>query len=124
MFFQKSRTTDSLYVRALTWAYENDSQGFRRSEMEDALNLSDEERRRLDFLFFQGTNDNPPLIQRAGARDEIDYFALTRTGIAAAIDYLDLKEAREGSALATKIAIASIIIGILIGIGQILVAIY
>jgi hypothetical protein len=35
------------------------------------------------------------------------------------LDYIDLKETREGSAKATKIAITAIVIGIVVGIAQI-----
>lgn len=57
-------------------------------------------------------------------RDGKDYFSLTDSGMAAAVDYLELKETQKGSSLALRVAIASIVVSVVVGIFQIVVDIW
>lgn len=44
--------------------------------------------------------------------------------MAAAVDYLELKETQKGSSLALRVAIASIVVSVVVGIFQIVVDIW
>ncbi len=119
----------SIYVRTLLWAYEKQHTGFTEAEMKDALNLSDEEWTWIHWMFFNGLNGNAPLIWIISeeflpkGRKLREVYYLSAQGIAAAVDYLELKMAQEGGKRATRIAIAAIIISIIVGIAQIIVQI-
>jgi hypothetical protein len=116
------KTKDHIYIQILTWAYDKQQTGFTREEMNEKFNLKGELFTWVNEAFFFGTNDDRPLMSVLIRREEKDYFALSGKGISAAIDYLELKEARESSKEARMIAIISIIIGIIVGIAQIIVA--
>jgi len=116
---------DSLYIKALLWAYEKRDVGFMKQEMKKELNISDEEWPWVSWMLFNGLNgDSPlayPISNEFTGKHYTDHnqFFLTASGTSAVIDYLELKEAQEGGKRATRIAIASIIISILVGLAQI-----
>lgn len=115
-------TKDHIYTVVLTWAYEKQQAGFTRVELIQSLNLEGDRMNWVVKTFFEGTNDNPPLIGHFVTRDGKDYYALSSRGIAAAIDYLELKESKESSRQAKTIAYWSIGIGVVVGLVQIIVA--
>src|SRR3989344_7100985 len=108
---------EKLFIQILMWAHDRQN-GFTRPELEAKFNFSTEEYNWVTTNFFNGGN---PLFQVVSTRDAVDYYALTRYGNITAIDYIELKEAREGSKKDTYWAITSLIIAIITGIGQIVV---
>lgn len=125
------KTEESFYVQILLWAYEKTAAGtgFTESELEEKFDLKNNagDKHKLYLkLFRDGTSDNHPVIdhfynKHSGLRHD-SYFCLSDKGMASAIDYIDLKEARESSATAKEIAFWSIGIAIVVGILQIIIA--
>lgn len=121
------KAKDSLYIQSLLWAYEKRHTGFTRDEMKIELKISEEEWPWVQWMFFNGIGGDSPLAWRMSTEytqnGEIDHnrFYLTAMGIAATVDYLELKEAQASGKRATKIAIVSIVIGVIVGITQIYV---
>ncbi len=119
------KTEESLYIKILLWAYDNSVNGFTERELFDHFDLNDKTdlKRWYVKVFKNGTNDNPSIIDHFTIRNEVGYWCLTEKGMSAAIAYLDLKEARESSKEAKKIALWSIWIAIIVGVFQILIGI-
>lgn len=115
------RTEESLYVKILLWAYEKKENGFTQPELFDHFFLKDDLHIWVRKMFFERTKDDRPLIGHLISRDSKDFYALTEKGMSVAIDYLDLKEARESSKEAKRIALWSIWIAIFVGIFQIII---
>ncbi len=111
---------NSIYVKTLLWAYEKQHIGFTKEEMKSGLGLTDQEWVWINWMFTNGLGGAAPLIWSiSGNEDYGKIFYLSADGIAAAVDYLELKEAQEGGRRATWIAITAIIIGVLVGLAQI-----
>jgi hypothetical protein len=113
------------------WAYDRtaDGSGFTENELLKEFDLHDgpgEKYRLYRKLFLEGTNDDRPVIvhlyNKQLATGEVGYWCLSDKGMASAIDYLDLKEARESSKSAKEIAFWSIGIAVVVGILQIIIA--
>lgn len=120
------KTEESLYVKIITWAYEKSATGFTDQELLDKFSLKEgngEQYKMYVKIFRNGTIDNPSLIDQYKYEDNKHYFCLSERGMAAAIDYLDLKEARESSKEAKTLAMWSIWIAILVGLAQVVLAI-
>lgn len=127
------KTENSFYVKILLWAYERTASGVGFTEDElfdefDTIKSSVEKRQLYLKLFRSGTNDNHPiidhLINKQTDKGEVAYWCLSDKGMSSAIDYMDLKEARENSRSAKSIAFWSIGIAIVVGILQIIVAVF
>jgi len=121
MFKQNTKSNESLYIEILIWAYEN--YGFTLEKMWQALNITDAHKRQwvLDNFFYRPPSGDSPLIQKVPADKMEECLGLSERGILTAINYLSLKEAREDSKRATRIALTSIVIGIIVGLVQIIV---
>lgn len=121
------KTKESLYIKILLWAYENSAQGFSEQELFEKFEIvPGSVNYKLYLKFFRDGNSssgNPAIIDYFDTRNNITFWCLTEKGMSAAIDYLDLKEARESSKEAMYIAIGSLIIATLVGIAQIIVQI-
>ncbi len=119
------KTSESLYIKILLWAYER-HEGFREQELVDEFKLNEGDWKMRWFLsvFKNGTNDNTPILihmyNKRDGENEIGYWGLSEKGISAAIDYLELKEAREGGRKAMRVATISLIVAIVVGVIQIL----
>lgn len=104
----------SIYVVALLWAYEKQHEGFTKEEMKTALNLSDDEWVWVHWMFFNGLNGEAPLIWSISreflppGRNPHEAYYLSAQGIAAAVDYLELKEAQKSGENANKHALFAI----------------
>lgn len=118
------KTKDSLYVRILVWAYEKSKTGFTEQELLDKFEIKQGSvEYKLYLRLFKGgnpTSGNASMIEHFDARNEIGYWCLSEKGMAAAIDYLELKETQRSSKQGFWIAVASISIGVLVGVAQIL----
>jgi len=124
----KSKAKESLYVKTLLWVYSKSYIGFTKDEMRMDLKISDEEWPWIEWSFFNALAGSPPLVwsitqdyfpENSGYKFG-DKFYPSSAGTAAAIDYLELKEAQKSGKTAFRTAIAAITISIGIGILQIL----
>ncbi len=105
----------TLYIDALMWAHEH-AEGFSRIAIRENLRLNEEENLWIEANFFSGKNDNSALVQQIGTTN---IFSLGERGMSAAVDYIELKEARQSSKTAMKWAIISLLVAIVTGMGQI-----
>ena len=110
-------TEESLYIKILVWAYEKQESGFTWKDLEDAFSLNKEQMQWVQKIFRSNTPASENLIDHIhnSQTDEHTYF-ITAKGTSAAVDYLNLKEAKKSSKRAEKIALAAIIIGAIVGI--------
>ncbi len=117
---------NTLYTDILVWAFEKQQSGFIKSELDAKFNPKNESWKALYItqIFFNGTNDSPPLISSIYYNDVLNqhYYALTKSGMAAAVDYIELHDARQSSKSAKWYAIIAIGISIIVGIAQILIS--
>ncbi len=113
------RTEESFYIKILIWTFSK-TKGFTEKELFDEFKISSRSTEYYLYLkLFKGGNPssgNPSTIDEFEVRDNIAYCCLTDKGMASAIDYLDLKEARESSKEAKKYAIFSIVFAIILGL--------
>lgn len=122
------KSEESLYIKILLWAYKH-HEGFREVDLIEHFKLQESDWKYRWFLavFKNGTNDNTPMLihmyNKRDGQNEIGYWGLSEKGMSAAIDYLELKEARESSRHAMWIAVGSLVIATLVGIAQIYVQI-
>lgn len=118
------KTDKKLFVKILTWAFERQD-GFAEQELIDEfeIRVSDSKYRWFLMVFKEGTNDKPPLLKHFADKKGVGYWSLSDKGMSAAIDYIELKEARESSKKAMYIATGSLLVAILVGIAQIIVQI-
>ncbi len=122
-----SNQKDSLYIKGLLWAYDKGHRGFTTDQMKKELDISEEKWPWVHWMFFNGLNGAAPLIwiiSSEFASDGVthhDRFYLSAAGMTATVDYLELKEAQKSGRVAMIIAIISIIIGVIVGLGQIYV---
>jgi hypothetical protein len=118
------KTEESLYIKILLWAYDNSVQGFSEQELFEKFEITPGSvDYKLYLKFFRDGNSssgNPAIIDHFDTRNNISFWCLTEKGMSAAIDYLDLKEARESSKEAKRLAMWSIWIAVIVGIFQIL----
>ncbi len=117
------KTEESLYIKILLWAYDRQALGFREEELIShfELNKSPELRAWYQTTFRHGTNDNHAMIANFIYANNAHLFSLSEKGMSAAIDYLDLRDARENSRDAKIIALWSIWIAVIVGIFQIII---
>lgn len=100
------------------WAFDKKDAGFTLDELREAMNVDQSEWEWIEWMFTNGLNGDSPLIWYrivAGGRR----YYLTVSGSAAAIDYLELKEAQQSGNRATVIAFVAIGISVLTGFAQI-----
>jgi hypothetical protein len=122
LFFDRIITMkkgENLYIEILLWAYNKGQTGFTREELMEAFNLSGDLEAWIREIFFRGGDNDRPIIGRLN--DHL--YSLTDKGMSAAIDYIELKEARESSKRAMYIDIGSLILATIVGITQILISI-
>ncbi len=123
-----SKGEENLYIKILLWAYGKSQDGFTRREMTEEFGLEGNIDSWVQKIFFSGTNSSRPIIGHFKSTEKngenIDYFMLTDKGMSTAIDYIELKEARESSQKAIKIATWSFGVAITVGIFQIGIQIF
>ena len=124
----KSNFDKSWYTQILLWAYDKSHEGgFTEQELFDFFNIkSNSDEYYLYLKVFKGGNPHQgesSIIVHFRNKNDVSYWCLSASGMAAAVDYKELKEAQEGGKRATRIAIVSIVIGVIVGIAQIWVAV-
>ena len=111
---------ETLYIKILVWAYYQGEDGFTWKEMIEKFNLSDTQSSWATEVFRKYGDE---LFSNAPYKPEHTYI-VTTNGSSIVIDYLNLKEAENNGKRAEKIAVSAIIIGIIVGISQIITSIY
>lgn len=123
---RNEKNKDPLYIRALQWASDRGSSGFKMNELKEAVAEDEEEWAWVQRMMIGEINGEPTLIFHLGPHHtggEYTY-SLTSSGASALLDYLELREARKSSKQAMYVAIASLGIATLVGIAQIVVQIW
>lgn len=116
----------SLYIRILIWAYNKREKGFIWRELYEDFNLDDEKKLWVQKIFYSNmpVADNlVDYIGQAGYKNE-NNLVMTAKGISAAVDYLNLKQAEKSGKRAEKIAVTAIVIGVIVGLAQIIATIF
>lgn len=116
------KTSEGLYIKILIWVYERQESGFTWGDLKKQFELSDDQEQWVQKIFRSNMPASENLIDHLSYNQEKDAhrFVITAKGISVAVDYLSLQEARISSRRAEKIALVSILIGIIVGITQII----
>lgn len=116
------RTEKSLYIRILLWVYERQDVGFSWEDLEKEFGLNATQMPWVQKVFYSNSPPSENLIDHLNYSDEnMHRFLITAKGTSAAVEYLNLKEAKEGSRRAEKIALVAIVIGVVVGMLQIII---
>lgn len=117
-------TDETLYIRILVWAYQKQEAGFTWAELVKEFSLTNEQNEWAEKVFRSNMPQTDNLI------DYLSYSSrnqgrcvITAKGTAAAIDYLNLQEAKNSGKRAERIALSAIAIGVVVGIAGIIVQI-
>lgn len=120
----KNKPSD-LYIKGLLWAYKKGGSGFTKEELKAELNVSESDWPWVQWVFFNALNGDAPLMWFISSEyasplqvDKNRYF-LSAAGMAASVDYLELKHAQRSGFWAMAVAIAAMFISIGVGIAQI-----
>ncbi len=110
------------YMEILRWAYSKRFEGFSEKELFQKFNPNEAGEFKKWYLYvFRGNRNNEDcLIGLYDYNDNTHYCCLTAKGLSAAVDYLGLEEAQKTGRRAEKIAVSAIIIGIAVGVAQII----
>ena len=113
---------DSLYIKILIWAYEKQDAGFSFRELREEFNLTHDQEQWVLKVFHSNIPIGDNLINLCDYRKEEHIYVITSKGISAAVEYLNLKEAKSSAKRAEIIALVAIGIGIIVGVLQIICA--
>jgi hypothetical protein len=119
------KTEESLYIKILVWAYKRQETGFLWGDLVKNFELSLLQDEWAQKIF----RSNMPITENL-----VDYlshdsrnqgrYVITAKGIAAAIQYLHLKEAESSGKRAERIAFFAIVIGVVTGVIQIIMQVF
>jgi len=124
-FENLENTEKSLYIRILIWVYNKREDGFTWRDLQNAFELSDKQMLWVQKIFHSNMPKSENLVDNLSySSDNVNLFVITAKGINHAINYLNLKEAEKNSKRAEKIAKIAIIIGVVVGLFQILTSFY
>ncbi|TRZ65077.1 MAG: hypothetical protein D4Q79_00050 [Spirochaetia bacterium] len=117
------KTEDTLYIKILIWAYQRQEAGFSWGDLKKEFGLSLEQEQWVQKVFRSNMPVNNNLIDHLSYNEQKDehLFVITSKGTSAAIEYLNLMEAKISSKRAEKIALVAIVIGVVVGVFQIIV---
>jgi hypothetical protein len=111
-----------IYPAFLKWTSDRGTAGFTMDQLKVALDADSEDMLWIQTMF----TGSERLISSIGGRTDNDknlLYYLTAAGSSAAVDYLELKQARDDSKEARKLALWAIWIGIGVGAVQIILGI-
>ena len=113
----------SLYIKILVWAYSKQESGFTWKEMEDRFNLNTEQIQWVLKIFRSNIPASENLIDHLSYNtgENVHKFYITAKGVDVALNYLNFELANKASQRAEIIARVSIVIGVVVGIAQILI---
>ena len=115
------KTNESLYIKILVWAYEQQEAGFTWKDLTEQFKLSTEQEQWVQKIFRSNMPASENLVNHIydSSSDDVHKLVITAKGTSVAIDYLNLKETEKSSRRAEKIALVAIITGIVVGLIQI-----
>lgn len=113
---------DSLYIKILLWIYEKQNAGFIWKDMKKEFELNSSQEQWVNRMFRSSMSVDENLFDILNNRPNEPIFAITAKGVSVAIAYQHLKEAKESSKRAEKIALAAIAIGVVVGLVQIIIS--
>ena len=118
------KTEDTLYIKILIWAYQRQEAGFSWGDLKTEFELSSAQEQWIQKIFRSNMPASDNLIDHLSYNEQKDshLFVITSKGTSAAIEYLNLMEAKMSSKRAEKIALVAIVIGATVGVFQIIVA--
>lgn len=121
-------TEEQIYIKILLWIFGKQHTGFTNQELQREFNLDENQQIWVQKVFRPASTEERLFDVLVGTQNSPQshmntaIMVITGKGIASAIDYLDLKEARESGADAKKLALRSIWVAIGLGVVQILIA--
>lgn len=115
-------TDESLYIKILIWAYEKQDIGFSFKELKEKFNLSHDQEQWVLKVFRSNLPASENLFDHLSYSNNKNkhIFVITSKGTSAAVEYLNLKEAKRSAKRAEIIALVAISIGIIVGLLQII----
>lgn len=118
------KTEDTLYIKILIWAYQRQEAGFSWGDLKTEFGLSSAQEQWVQKIFRSNMPASDNLIDHLSYNEQKDshLFVITSKGTSAAIEYLNLMEAKISSKRAEKIALVAIVIGATVGVFQIIIA--
>lgn len=118
------KTEDTLYIQILVWAYKKQEAGFSWGDMIKEFQLNSAQVQWVQKVFRSNMPASENLIDHLSynEKDNEHLFVIASKGTSAAIEYLNLEEAKISSRRAEKIALVAIFIGVVVGVIQIIVA--
>ena len=116
------KTEGCRFIEILEWAYEKQEAGFLEEDLIKEFNLRPEKMKWYLKIFKldQPSDRTIEHIEYLDAENKHRY-AITAKGISTLIGYHELKEAKKSGKRAMLIAIIAIVVGVLVGITQIIV---
>jgi len=120
------KSEKTLYIKILVWAYFRQEAGFTWGDLQKEFVLTKEQEQWVQKIFRSNMPASDNLIDHLSYNQDKDIhkFVMTAKGTSAAIEYLSLKEAEKSGKRAEKIAWVAIIMGIIVGVSQMIVTIY
>ncbi len=120
------KTEDTLYIKILIWTYQRQEAGFSWGDLKQEFGLSPAQEQWVQKIFRSNLPASDNLIDHLSYSGQKDshLFVITSKGTSAAIEYLNLMEAKRNSERAEKIALVAISIGATVGVFQIIVSLY
>lgn len=114
---------DALYIRILIWTYQRQEIGLSWGDLKKEFQLNTAQEQWVQKVFRSNMPASENLIEHLNYSDRGNehLFVITAKGTSAAIEYLNLKEAERSSKRAEKIAKFAILIGIIVGMFQIII---
>lgn len=121
---QTMKTEDTLYIRILIWAYNKREAGFIEKDLFQEFGLDTEQIKWYLKIFRSNLPISENLVGSLDYADNKHTMTLTAKGTSEAIAYLGLEEARKSGVRAERIAKWAIVIGIIVGLVQIVISLF
>lgn len=117
------KTQESIYIKILIWAYDRQESGFTWGDLQKEFELTKDQEQWIQKVFRSNMSASENLIDHLSYDQgkDIHKFVITAKGTSAAIEYLNLQEAKSSGRRAETISWIAITIGVIVGIVQIIV---
>ncbi|OHA17800.1 MAG: hypothetical protein A2664_04315 [Candidatus Taylorbacteria bacterium RIFCSPHIGHO2_01_FULL_46_22b] len=112
---------ESLYIRILVWAYEQQEAGFTWEDLTNEFKLNNKQLQWVQKIFRSNMPSSENLIDHLFYQNDEHTFVITAKGTSAAVQYLNLKEAERSGKRAEYIAWTAISVGVIVGAIQIII---
>ena len=115
------KTEESLYIRILIWAYKRQEDGFSWGDLKKEFQLNPVQEQWVQKIFRSNMPASDNLVDHlnySGGNENL--FLITSKGTSAAVEYLNLMEAKRSAKRAEKIALWAILIGVVVGVIEII----